>query len=193
MEMQSLQNEKCGTQDGVITLSSSLLLSAKESQPSPSAPALTHVNQNETQTDDNKVGKEGADMSDDIAKIVGRLEANYEHMQRQQAELKVSIDNMPTKITESIKKEIASEIKELKSDILLKNKDFEIKIAWWILALFIAIIFMPFIKENVLDKKQPNSEIITSIDKTNTLLESLLENKQNIVPIIPKQKEQSKQ
>jgi hypothetical protein len=85
---------------------------------------------------DGKV-KEGENMSDDIAKTVGRLEANYEHMLEHQQKLEASIEAMPKKITDELSKQFTQELKNqittLNADITVKigkvQSDLDVKIA----------------------------------------------------------------
>lgn len=166
--------EKCGSQNGDIRLSSSLLRPAnkiKEQENSPSEPIINHVNQNETQSDDNKIDSVDKDitMSDDIVKTVGKLEANYEHMQKQQTELKASIEAMPDKIANSIKIELSGQIKDLRHEVSKEIKDSETKILQsenkiilWIAGLFITLamitVIAPTLKEIFSNEKLSNYE-----------------------------------
>jgi hypothetical protein len=167
----------------------------------PSAAALTHVNQNETQTGDNKKSKEAESMSDfnDVSYKLGQIEANIEHQKAGQARIEASIASLAENmngIISKIEKKIDDKFEIIDSTLEKKITEAELKNVKWSIGIAFTIISIllgfGYFAYNQIDKKQPNSDIITSIDKTNTLLESLLENKQNIAPIIPKQKEQSK-
>ena len=71
---------------------------------------------------DGKV-KEGENMSDDIAKTVGKLEANYEHMREHQKKLEEKIDDMPKKITQAVKEGLETEIQKIKTEIEKSSKE----------------------------------------------------------------------
>ncbi len=107
--------------------------SKPSSQTIPSAAPVNPVNKYLTDIEYYGKVEEKIVVSEDIAKTVGKLEANYEHMREHQQKLEASIEAMPAKIATQLSQELKNQITTLNADMTVKigkvQSDLEVKIA----------------------------------------------------------------